>query len=77
MKAMHIIHRLEQMDQLIRLKATGSPKQFAALIRCSESTMYNYLDMLKEMGGPIQYNKALRAYEYKQLVCLRMGYEKE
>lgn len=76
MKAIDILQRLEQMDQLIRLKATGPPKQFASRLDISQSMMYNYLDLLRSLGGPIQYNKIAASYEYTHPVVLHLRYTK-
>jgi predicted DNA-binding transcriptional regulator YafY len=77
MKALDLFNRLERMDQLIRLKATGSPKEFAARLQISESMMYNYLDLLKSLGGPIRYCKQAGSYEYASPVRLELGYRTE
>jgi Predicted transcriptional regulator len=53
MKTYELILRLERIDQFIRLKATGSPRQFASTLGISVSMLYNYLDLLKNLGGPI------------------------
>ncbi len=77
MKAIDTLQRLEQMDQLIRLKATGSPREFASRLGISQSMMYNYLDLLRTLGGPIQYNKIATSYEYEHPVTLQLGYTKK
>ncbi|MDX1911942.1 MAG: hypothetical protein SFV22_10675 [Saprospiraceae bacterium] len=77
MKTIDMFQRLEQMDQLIRLKATGSPKEFAARLGISKSMMYNYLDMLRTLGGPVHYNRAIESYEYEYPVALQLGYNKK
>ncbi len=77
MKTIDILRRLEQMDQLIRLKATGSPREFAARLGLSQSMMYNYLDLLRMLGGPVQYNRVSASYEYEYPVALQLGYTKK
>jgi predicted DNA-binding transcriptional regulator YafY len=52
------------MDTLIRLKATGSPKTFAGKIGISERTLFEYLNVLKELGADISYSKAAQSYFY-------------
>ncbi len=69
--------RLEQMDQLIRLKATGKPRVFAARIGISHSSLYNYIQLLRMLGGPVQYNQQSSSFEYEYSVVLQLGYEKK
>ena len=77
MKAIDILQRLEQMDQLIRLKATGNPREFASRLGISQSMMYNNLDLLRALGGPVLYNKVAASYEYEYPVALQLGYTKK
>jgi predicted DNA-binding transcriptional regulator YafY len=77
MKTLDLLQLLEQMNQLIRLKATGSPQEFARRLRLSQSMMYNYLEMLRALGGPIQYNRRLQTYEYTYDVQFNIGYMKK
>lgn len=71
-----IFHRLERMDQLIRLKATGCPVEFASRLGLSRAMMYHYLDLLRELGGPVRYNKTNASYEYEYPVALQLRYMK-
>ena len=61
---MSFIKYKERIDQFIRLKSTGSPSQFAEKIRISESMLYEYINMMKSMGAPIEYNWELHSYYY-------------
>ena len=57
--------RLSRIDQLIRLKATGSPKEFAGKLEISERALYDHLSWLKSEGGcPIRYCRLRRSYYY-------------
>jgi len=77
MKVIDILQRLEQMDQLIRLKATGSPRAFASRLGISKSSLYNYLELLRMLGGPVQYNQQLSTFEYEYSVVLQLGFVKK
>jgi len=70
------LKRIEQMDQLIRQKATGSPRQLAIKIGLSERMIYEYLDVMKEWGAPIEFNTFLRSYCYAYEVKFSFGFEK-
>ncbi len=59
------IHRIEQLDQLIRLKSTGSPKQLAAKLGISERAWYQLREeLVHEFGFPISYCRRNRTYYY-------------
>jgi len=66
---------LIRMDQLISLRNTGSPSHFAEILGISERTLYNYLIILKELGGDIQYNSCYCSYEYLNNYRLYIGYQ--
>jgi len=53
MPAIKYINRLKAIDQLIKLKATGSPKELADKLGISERQIYKYISDLKELGAKI------------------------
>ena len=77
MKALDILNRLQQMDQLIRLKGTGNPNAFAARLGISQSMMYNYLNLLKTLGGPIRYSHRGGSYYFEYPVTFELGYRQK
>jgi len=54
------IRRLERLDQLIRMKATGTPKELAKRMQVSRSTLYNILEFIKMQGVEIYYSPERR-----------------
>lgn len=64
MKFLEQCKKLEYLDYLISMRATGNPKQLAERLNISERTLYNYLNILKEMGGKIEYNPYIESYYY-------------
>ncbi|TLX76137.1 hypothetical protein E9993_07960 [Labilibacter sediminis] len=74
MKLIEQLERLERMDQLIRLKATGTPKGLAQKMRISESTLYELLNTAKELGANIKYCRTHQSYLYVEPVIFQMGY---
>lgn len=58
------IHKLNRIDFMIRLKATGNPALFAERIGISETTLFEYLAFMKEFGAPIRYERARKSYYY-------------
>ena len=65
-------NRMKHADRLIRLKATGSPKEFAKRLNISESHLYNVLDELRLLGTPLSYDKIRLSYFYTRPVQLRI-----
>jgi biotin operon repressor len=64
------IYRLQRIDTLIRLQGTGCPKEFAQKLGISESTLYEEIKVLKELGADIIYNKYTQSYQYQTRVKL-------
>lgn len=77
MKTLEILTRLQKMDQLIRLKATGKPNEFARRIGISQSMLYNYLNLLKSLGASIHYSRSRNSYEYEHSVKFQLGVLRE
>ncbi|HFA49989.1 MAG TPA: HTH domain-containing protein [Bacteroidetes bacterium] len=82
MKFSEDIELVKRLDQLIRLKATGTPKELAKRLGKSESTIYRLIDSMRCLGFPIIYDKQRRSYRYEKEVrfsfevCVLEGQEK-
>jgi hypothetical protein len=59
-----IFKRLERIDQLIRMKATGSAADLASRLGISERSVYDYLNLMKDLGAPIKFNTYRQTYYY-------------
>jgi len=68
------IEFLERIDQLIRLKATGCPREFAEKLGVSERKMYRLIRDLKEIGCPIVYDSYRGSYKYEIEGCLKIKF---
>ncbi len=55
---------LERLDQLIQMKATGSPEELAGRLDLSRSTIYELLECLKYRGAEIEYSRSRRTFYY-------------
>ena len=64
--AIHFFNRLETVDYLIKSRRTGRPAVFARRLGISERTLYEFLDLMKELGAPISYCKRTESYYYKE-----------
>ena len=71
------IERFNRIDELIALKATGNPAQFAEKLDISESTLYDFLKVLKDLGAPIEYDQDRCTYFYKENGRLKITFTKE
>lgn len=68
--------RIEQIDQLIRQKATGRPAQLAEKVGVKERTIYEYLEMMRELGAEISYCRNSQSYYYIKCVYFKYGFVK-
>lgn len=60
-----ILNRINRLDELIRIKGTGTPTELATKIGIAERTVYEYINLMKELGAPIQYSRSRKSYSYQ------------
>lgn len=58
------IARLQRMDSLIAMRATGPPEEFAYKMKLSRSTLFETLQEMKVMGVDIRYSNSCETYYY-------------
>ena len=68
------IELIERMDKLIRLEATGSPRDFAEKLEISESTLYEFLNMMRKLGASVSYDKTRETYFHELPVKFEFGF---
>jgi predicted DNA-binding transcriptional regulator YafY len=62
-----VLTKLERLDQLIRLEATGTPAELAQKTGMSERMIYKYLSFMKqELKAPIEYSNLKKTYRYAE-----------
>lgn len=66
MRLHEIITVMVRLDNLIRMKATGSPDQLAARLNVSRTTIHRYLNELRNFGAPIKYCRYRNSYYYEE-----------
>jgi transcriptional antiterminator len=71
MKLFEEISLLERLDQLIRLKATGTPCELALKLNLSDRQVRRIIEELKDLGMPIEYCKRRQTYYYKEDVFMK------
>lgn len=75
MDILKLVHRLTGAHHFISSATTGTPVEFAHKLDISESHLYELLDVLKQMGGPIAYSRSRKTYHYTRPMSFKMGYE--
>lgn len=63
-----------RLDALIRRKSTSTPKNLATRLELSERSVYNIINEMKKLGGPIFFCKFNNSYCYAEEVVLSIGY---
>ncbi len=71
------IERFKRIDELIALRATGNPAELADKLDISESTLYEFLKVLKELGAPIDYNQERCSYFFTEKGRIEIRFKKE
>jgi predicted DNA-binding transcriptional regulator YafY len=79
MTAKKYFSRLKSIDQLIQIGETGRPKELAEKLKMSERMIYRYIQNLKDLGAPLEYDLERRSYIYTSKVSLKVeiAYEKK
>jgi predicted DNA-binding transcriptional regulator YafY len=62
----NILERLERIDHLIRIKGTGAPAELAKRLNMSQRNVYQYLNLMREMGAPIKFCPFRESYYYSE-----------
>lgn len=75
MDILKLAHRLTGAHHFISSETTGIPVEFAKKLDISESHLYQLLDILKQMGGPIAYSRSRKTYHYTRPITFKLGYE--
>ena len=60
------LNRMERIDELIRRQATGSPEELAYKLGICRRRVYDYIDEMRDLGAPIEYNKSAHSFIYTQ-----------
>ena len=65
MSLIKYVHRINRIDNLINLRATGTPEEFAGKLSIRRSTLFKNLQELRELGLAIKYSNGRRSYYYE------------
>jgi predicted DNA-binding transcriptional regulator YafY len=64
MSLIKYLNRLRRMDSLITKMSTGTPVEFAEKIGIKRSTLFQYLQEMRELGVDIKYSNFRQSYYY-------------
>lgn len=65
---------LQRVDQLIRMKATGSAEDLAGRLNISRSGVYNVIELIKNLGADVSYCSVRKSYYYTSNKVLAIGF---
>jgi hypothetical protein len=72
-----ICQRLTYLDRLIKMKATGTPKELAKKLGITERAWYKYRDeLVNDLELPINYCPFTRSYVYTEDGHFEIGFRK-
>jgi predicted DNA-binding transcriptional regulator YafY len=64
MSMLKYVEKLRRIDLLIARRSTGTPREFADKLEIKRSTLFQYLQEMREMGVDIRYSHLLGSYYY-------------
>lgn len=68
------IERIKKMHELIRTEKTGTPDNFAQMLRLSRRQLYNELEIIKNLDAIIKYCKKKESFYYAVPFELELKY---
>lgn len=77
MPAMKFINKLLRINKLVKLRATGSPRELADKLGISERSVYEYIHEMKELGAPIAFSYSHNSYIYYEAGELLIGFSED
>ena len=58
--------RMENLRHLIKHERTGDPAEFAKKLKISRRTLFHYLEILRDEGSKIKFNRNQKTYYYHE-----------
>jgi biotin operon repressor len=74
MRFLEKLKAIERLDQLIKLKATGSADDLATRLSVTRSTVYELIECMRNMGADINYCKQRKSFYYESEKFLAIGF---
>ncbi|GAB3431235.1 hypothetical protein [Niabella aquatica] len=67
--------RIKKINDYICRADTGKPKELAIKLKLSESQLYQYINVMKQLGAPIVYCRKKNTYYYTKPGSFSLGFE--
>ena len=74
MEFLQKIQVIERVDGLIKLKSTGTADDLSRRLCVSRRSVYNILELMRNMGAPIEYCQIRRTYYYSHQCDFVLGF---
>jgi len=68
------LETIDRLDQLIRMKATGSPQALSKKLGVTRKTIYNLINLMKAMNAPVEYCISSQSFYYAFDCELMIGF---
>lgn len=68
------IELMERIDQLVHMKATGTPVELAKRLGISKTKLYRTIKTMKDLNAPLEYDSGIQSYVYIKPVRLKFGF---
>ncbi|ACU60622.1 hypothetical protein Cpin_3155 [Chitinophaga pinensis DSM 2588] len=59
-----ILHRVQRIDHLIKIKGTGSAATLAKRLGVCEKSVYLLINLMRDFGAPIKFCNARKTFYY-------------
>jgi predicted DNA-binding transcriptional regulator YafY len=61
-----LFERLQRIDRLIQIKGTGNAAELADKLGLSRASVYEYINLMKDLGAPIKFCKFRQSFYYDE-----------
>lgn len=69
------VELINRIDQLIRMKATGTPNELASRLGVSKTKLYRILQIMRDLNAPVEYDIRTQNFKYEEdVVYFRFGF---
>ena len=65
---------MERIDQLVRMRATGTPVELAKRLGISKTTLYRTIKIMKALNAPLEYDTKEQSFIYIKAVGFQFGF---
>jgi len=65
---------IERVDRLIKLKSTGTAEDLSKRLCISRRSVYNIIELMRNMGAPVEYCLIRRTYYYSYQCDFMLGF---